>query len=150
MFDKIKDVFLGIASKLTWLPTLLARMVIGSVFIQTGWGKLHSLGQVTEFFRSLGIPAPELQAPFVASVELVGGVLVLLGLFTRLVSVPLIGTMVVAILTAKLKEFTGPFDLYGSQEFDYIVLLLLLFVFGPSTLSLDRLIFKRCAMAEEK
>ncbi len=149
MIEKVKELVLGTASKLKWLPPLLARLVIGVVFVQTGWGKLHSLDHVIEFFRSLGIPAPELQAPFVASVELAGGLLVLLGLFTRLAALPLIGTMVVAILTAKLKEFTGVLDLFGTQEFDYIVLLVMLFVSGAGAVSLDRFICKRCAGIEK-
>ncbi len=145
MLEKIKLLVLGTAEKFRWLAPLLVRMVIGSVFIQTGWGKLHSLGQVTDFFRSLGIPAPELQAPFVASVEFGGGILVLLGLFSRLAALPLMGTMVVAILTAKLKEFTGPLDLFGAQEFDYLVLLFTLFIYGAGPVSVDQFICKRCA-----
>src|SRR4051794_7388777 len=97
---KMRNIILSITSKLEWLPGIVARVAIGYVFIQSGWGKLHHLDKVIQFFTSLGIPAPQLQAPFVAGVELVGGVLVLGGLFTRVASVPLIGTMVVAILTA--------------------------------------------------
>ena len=120
-------------------------MIIGSVFVQAGWGKLHNLDQVINFFTSLGIPAPQIQAPFVASVEFGCGALVLVGLFTRLAALPLTGVMVVAILTAKLKTFTGPLDLFGSQEFDYIVLLMFLFVSGAGPVSFDRLINKSLA-----
>ena len=145
MLERGKDFVLGLAEKLKWSVPLLARIVIGSVFIQAGWGKLNDLESVIDFFRSLGIPAPELQAPFVAVVEFGGGIFILLGFFTRLFALPLMGTMVVAILTAKLSEFTGPFDLFGTQEFDYIVLLLTLFVFGAGPLSIDQFICKRCA-----
>ena len=148
MKEKIKKTILAVAAKLRWLPPLLARFVIGSVFIQAGWGKLHNLSHVIEFFKSLGIPAAGIQAPFVASVELVCGALVLLGMFTRLAALPLIGTMIVAILTAKLKEFAVPLDLFGAQEFDYIVLLVLLFVFGPGPISFDQFICKKCAGSE--
>lgn len=145
MIEKVKSVILGTASKLTWLPSLLARLVIGAVFIQAGWGKLHHLDKTAQFFKSLGIPAPELQAPFVASVEWAGGILILLGLFTRIAALPLIGTMVVAIWTAKLSGLGGPIDFFGLQELDYIVLLLLLFVYGGGRFSADQLICKRCA-----
>lgn len=148
MIEKIKSIVLGTAAKLRWLAPLLARIVIGAVFIQTGWLKLHHLGEVTEFFRSLGIPAARIQAPFVAGVELVCGMLVLLGVFTRLSAIPLIGTMVVAILTAKMKALTGPLDLLGIQEFDYIVMLTGLFIFGPGAVSVDQFICKRCAGTE--
>jgi putative oxidoreductase len=75
---------LALADRLRFLPPLLARIAVGLVFVNTGWGKLHALESVTGFFRELGIPYPELQAPFVASTELVCGALVLVGLGTRL------------------------------------------------------------------
>ncbi len=89
------------ANALAWVPLTVARLALGWVFVQSGWGKLHNLPQVVDYFTSLGIPAPHLQAPFVAGVELVGGPSLLGGLFTRVVSVPLAMTMVVALLTAK-------------------------------------------------
>lgn len=143
--EKFKALVLTAAAKLQFLAPILARLVIGTVFVQTGWGKLHNLDQIVNFFRELGIPAPELQAPFVSGVELVCGAMILAGLMTRLAALPLIGTMVVAILTAKLKDFTGPLDVFGTQEFDYIVLLLVLFVYGAGKFSIDQLICKRCA-----
>ena len=59
---------------------LLVRLYWGWQFAQTGWGKLHRLPQVVEFFGSLGIPAPALNAYFVTGLELVGGVLLAMGL----------------------------------------------------------------------
>src|SRR5258708_7650387 len=87
--------------KLGWVGPLGARLPRGVVFVQTGWGKLHSLGDVTKFFTDLGIPAPAFQATLVATTELVGGALLVAGLLTRLAAAPLAFTMVVAILTAK-------------------------------------------------
>src|SRR5580704_11375892 len=89
------------ADRVRWFPLLLVRLTVGVVFIQSGWGKLHSLDKVTDFFTSLKIPAPAFQAHLVATTEFVGGTLVLVGLFARLAAVPLMFTMVVAILTAK-------------------------------------------------
>ncbi len=139
---KLRTLILGIAGKLEWLPPTLARLCVGWVFVQSGWGKLHSLPQVTEYFRSLGIPAPELQAPFAAGTELVCGALVLIGLLTRLSSVPLIITMVVAIATAKKADLHGLDDLYGFIEYLYILLLLWLGVAGPGPISVDRIASK--------
>ena len=51
------------------------RLSIGTVFLGTGWGKLHNLGQVTGFFTELGIPFPAAQAAMVSGIELVGGTL---------------------------------------------------------------------------
>ena len=150
MFNRIKEMVLSVAEKLNFLPPLLARLVIGYVFITSGWGKLHDLDKVIGFFTQLGIPAPQIQAPFVASVELVGGILVFIGLFTRLAALPLVGTMVVAIITAKLKEVASPLDILGFSEFDYIVLLSWLFTAGAGFLSIDKLICKRCVDNKEK
>lgn len=131
------------------LPALLTRISIGVVFIESGWGKLHHLDKVVEFFASLGIPAARLQAPFVASVELVGGLLVLLGLGTRVASVPLIGTMVVAILTAKRGDIHGASDLLFMPEFLFIVLLLWLIVRGAGAVSVDQILAKRCCTDQQ-
>lgn len=122
------------------VPLLATRLTIGWVFIESGWGKLHHLDKVTDYFQSLGIPAPAIQAPFAAGSELVFGVAVLVGLFTRLSSIPLIIIMVVAILTAKREELTGISELFGFIEFLYIVLLLWLVVRGGGFLSVDRLL----------
>jgi putative oxidoreductase len=119
---------------------LLVRVVVGLVFVFSGWGKLHGLDHVVDYFRELGIPYPELQAPFVASVELGGGALVLLGLGTRLAVLPLTGTMLVAILTAKLKTIEGPSDVFFFSETDYLVFFFALFAFGAGRFSLDALL----------
>src|SRR5476649_2921846 len=132
---KIREIILSVTSKLEWLPGLLARISIGLIFLQSGWGKLHHLDKVVQFFTSLGIPAPQIQAPFVAGVELGCGALVLAGLFTRVASVPLIGTMVVAILTAKFKDVAELSDFFSLSEYLYIVLPLWLIVNGAGAVS---------------
>lgn len=133
----------GLCGRLAFAPPAVARLVIGVVFAGSGWGKLHNLGPVTEFFASLGIPYPELQAPFVASVELVCGVLVLVGLATRLAALPLIGTMVVALATALAPKIDGLGSLFGLSEFLYIALLVQLAISGAGAASLDHWIGRR-------
>src|SRR4051794_38267134 len=86
-----------LADRLAFVGPTLARLAIGLVFLRSGWGKLHNLDGVTEFFTGLGIPAPGFQAVLVATTELVGGSLVILGLGARLASLPLATTMVVAL-----------------------------------------------------
>ena len=135
---------------LSFLPPAAARLALGFVFVTSGWGKLHRLPQVVDYFASLGIPAPQLQAPFVATVELVGGALLLAGLFTRVASVPLAGTMVVALLTAKRGDIAGASDLFGTIELAYLLLLGMLSAFGAGTLSLDALLVRRFAAGEER
>lgn len=131
---------LDFAGLLAWLPPLLARITLGCVFIESGRGKLQHLDKVTAFFDSLGIPAANLQAPFVAGVELGGGILLLAGLATRLISIPLMVILTVAILTAKKADLTGFSALTGFTEFLYILLLVWLIIQGAGILSLDALI----------
>src|SRR6185369_4249032 len=132
-----------LADKIAFLGPLLARLTVGVVFIQTGWGKLHSLGDVTEFFASLHIPAPAFQARLAAGTEFVGGILVLVGLATRLASLPLAFTMLVAIVTAKRGDVGGVPDLLGLEEWSYLVFFLWLALAGAGPLSLDGLRARR-------
>lgn len=127
-----------------WFPPLLARLSVGWIMAESGWGKFQNLPKIVEFFSGLGIPAPQFQAPFVAGVELIGGICLILGLFTRLVSVPLSITMGVAILTAKREDISGISDLFDMSEYLYIVLLLWLIFAGAGKLSVDFLLKKRC------
>src|SRR5215470_14967742 len=127
----------------SWVGPLAVRLSLVAVFFDTGWGKVHNLAQVTSFFTELGIPFPAAQAAFVSGVELVGGTLILLGLFTRLAALPLMGTMVVAILTAKRPEIDGIRSLLAFDESTYLAGFLWLFVAGAGKASLDWLIFTR-------
>jgi putative oxidoreductase len=138
----IRRLVLAIAARLQWLPPTLARFTVGWIFLWSGWGKLHNLDSVIEFFGSLGIPHPELQAPFASATELVCGTLVLAGLFTRIASVPLIVTMVVAILTAQRENVAAVGDLFGLAEYLYVVLLLWLGICGGGPLSVDHLLVR--------
>ena len=85
---------------LMFLPPLLTRLLMGQAFYQTGSGKLAHMERVVDFFTSLGIPFPELNAAFVARVEFYGGIALILGLLTRLAAAGLLSTMVVALMTA--------------------------------------------------
>lgn len=134
-----------LGERLDFLPLLLARLTVGYVFVHSGWGKLHHLPDVIEYFRGLGIPAPELQAPLSASTELIAGTLVLLGLLTRVASLPLVVIMLVALGTAKREEIESLNALFGLVEYVYIVLLVHLVVKGGGAASLDALLGRRFA-----
>jgi putative oxidoreductase len=135
------------AKRLDWLPPLLTRLTVGVVFMQSGWGKLHSLDKVTGFFTSLGLPAPAFQAQFVSLTEFVGGALVLVGLLSRFAAVPLMVTMVVAIVTAKVDELKSFGDLFGFTEYCYLVLLAWIAVRGGGAVSLDTLAARALKLA---
>jgi putative oxidoreductase len=128
------------ADRISFMGPTLARITVGVVFMGTGWGKLHALASVTDFFTSLHIPAPWFQARLVAGTEFFGGLLVLLGLATRLVSIPLAITMIVAIATAKRDDLSGLQALLGFEEWSYLVLFAWLALAGAGPLSLDALV----------
>lgn len=123
-----------------WLPPLVLRVVLGVTFLLTGWGKLHKLEQVEAYFASLHIPAPGFHAPAIAMIEFVGGILLLAGLGTRVVSVLLFGTMAVAIYTAIWPDADGITAVLGGIEAIYLAAFVQLAVTGAGAVSLDRLI----------
>ncbi|MEX1243162.1 MAG: DoxX family protein [Thermoanaerobaculia bacterium] len=135
----------AVANRLKWLPPTVARITVGWIFLQSGWGKLHNLPKVVEFFTELGIPAPQIQAPLAAGAEFVCGAMVLLGLATRLASLPLMVVMVVAIVTAKKGDIHELSDLFGMAEYLYIALLAYLAAYGAGPVSVDRIFAKRLA-----
>lgn len=140
---------LRLTASAAWLPPLLARAVVGIAFIVAGKGKLSNLEQTIAFFESLNIPAASLQAPFVAGVELVGGILLVLGLGTRLAASLLIGVMGVALLTAILPPVDGvtakALAGISSLEAAYLAIFVFLAIGGGGAASLDRLIWRRDA-----
>ena len=146
--SRFRRLVLRVSTGLRWLPPTVARLAVGWIFLQSGWGKLNDLPKVVAYFADLGIPAPQFQAPLAAATEFVCGALLLLGLGTRLASLPLIGTMLVAILTALRGDIHELSDLFGLAEFLYIALLLWLGAYGPGPISLDRLFAGRLETTE--
>jgi len=127
---------------LTWLPPLAIRIVVGWVFLWTGWQKLNFLPRMIQNFREWGIPAPEILTPFASGMELVGGVLLLVGLLTRVVSIPMMLIMLVAIASAKWGDVDSLQTLLGFEEISYFVMFGYLAVAGPGPVSLDHFILK--------
>jgi putative oxidoreductase len=126
-------------------PLLLAiRLYWGFLFAQTGWGKLNHLGRVTGYFATLGVPFPHANAIFIACLETVGGILLILGLGSRLTALLLTGDMVVAYLTADrtalLAIFSDPSTFFNAAPFTFLFASLLILAFGPGAASIDALI----------
>jgi putative oxidoreductase len=140
----IVDAFINgperLSAYFSWLPPLFARLVVGWVFMGTGWTKLNNLDRITDAFVSWGIPFPQIMTPFVSAVEFVGGILLLLGLFTRIAAVPLVITMIVAVISAKWGDIDSLETLLGFEELAYMALFGWLAVAGPGPISLDRLL----------
>jgi putative oxidoreductase len=126
-----------------WGVTLL-RVIVGIVFLMHGGQKIFYYGihRVGGYFASVGIPSPELFAPLVTAVEILGGAALLLGLGTRWVAILLAIDMVGAILAVK---FTGGF--FAPAGFEYELTLLVanisLVLTGPGAASLEERIRKR-------
>ena len=131
-----------VAGYLTWAAPLAVRVVVGWVFLWSGWEKLQVLPRMIENFRSWGIPAPEIVTPFVSGVEFVGGLLLLFGLLTRFAAVPMMIVMLVAIMAAKASQIDSLETLLGFEEVSYFVMFAWLAVAGPGPISLDHLVLK--------
>jgi len=120
---------------------LLARLTVAYGFYEPATTKWADINSVAAWFSSLGIPLPTLNAYLAATTELVGVLLLTLGLFTRLISLPLIIIMVVAITTVHFGNGFGA----GNNGYEiplYYMLFLALFAsFGAGKLSLDHLLF---------
>ncbi len=126
-------------------PFLLAvRIYWGWQLMQSGWGKLHNLAGVTDFFSSLGLPAPHFTAIAISNLELFGGALLALGLGSRLIGLVLTGNMFMAYVTADrdalLSVFSDPGKFYNADPFTFLMASLLVLIFGAGYFSLDRVI----------
>lgn len=132
-----------IASHFLWAGPLIARIIVGYVFMLTGWGKLQHLDRVTDYFSSLGIPAPHILTPFVSGLECFGGLFLMLGLFTRISAGGLAITMMVAIITAKWADIDSLHTLLGFEETLFLAIFAWLAIGGAGKASLDYVIEKR-------
>ena len=126
-------------------PLLLAvRLYWGWQFWQAGSGKLMDIPKVVEYFTSLGVPAPSLNAHFIAFLEAGGGILLALGLFSRTIALPLAIDMVVAFVIADREALgsvlSDPDKFYAAAPYTFLFASLLILFFGPGKLSLDTLI----------
>jgi putative oxidoreductase len=147
LIDLILSMSRKVGAVLHCVIPLFTRMLIGQEFIEAGYGHWHrGMDAVAQYFQSLGIPAPYLNAVFISSLELVGGIALVIGLGTRVFAFLLACTMAVAILTAKHSDFLAAFALWPEHllidlsEVVYLFFLLWLVTYGPGVVSIDRLI----------
>ena len=146
--DKVLRMYDGFVSAASSLQSpfllLFVRLFWGWEFMEDGWGKLHNLPKVTEYFASLNLPAPGTTALFVSIIELVGGVLLAVGLFSRLTGLVLTVNMLTAYVTgdreALLSIFTAPDKFSAAAPYMYLFASLVVLIFGPGTFALDTLL----------
>ena len=126
---------------------LMVRLYWGWQFALTGWGKMHNIAKITVFFASLNIPFPAFNAHFIAGLEFFGGILLILGLGTRLVGFLMAANMLVAYWTADREAlasiFSDPGKFYVADPFTFLFASLIVLIFGAGYLSLDHIIAKR-------
>jgi putative oxidoreductase len=137
------DRLFSLAAPAGFITEVLTRVGVGLVFVQSGLGKLNHLSRTTDFFASIGVPAPGLQAPLVGGIELICGILLVIGLYARLATLPLIAVMAVALVTAKRGDLTGVTAIFEIYEFLYILLFLWIFARSTGALSVESLLNKR-------
>jgi putative oxidoreductase len=139
--EQIYSEFSRLSGYLKPLSLLLARVTIAYGFYTPAMTKWSDINSVADWFGTLGIPFPTINAYMAASTELTGVVLLTLGLFTRLISIPLIVVMLVAITTVHLPNGFSA----GENGFEiplyYMLFLLIFLANGAGKFSLDRLLF---------
>lgn len=131
-----------IAGYFLWAGPLIARAVVGYVFMLTGWEKLNNLPRMIENFANWGIPYPHLLTPFVSGVECFGGIFLMVGLLTRITGGALAVVMIVAVLSAKWQEVDSLETLLGFEEVTYFSVFTWLSIVGAGKASLDELLKK--------
>ncbi len=129
----------------------LIRLYWGWGFFQAGWGKFGKMDEVIGFFTTLNIPMPEILAYTVATVETVGGLLLLLGLAARVIAMPLIVIMVTALFTAHAEATYNIFNdaktFFEQAPVLFLYACLLVLIFGPGKWSLDHML---CGKSDHK
>jgi putative oxidoreductase len=126
-------------------PFLLAvRLYWGWQFAQNGWGKMHNIDKITGFFSSLNIPFPSASAHFISGLEFFGGILLILGLGSRLIGLLLAANMFVAYWTAEHEAltsiFSDPGKFYVADPYTFLFASLMILIFGAGLFSLDEVL----------
>lgn len=141
--------FVGLANRLQSPFLLAVRLYWGWQFLTTGWGKLHHLGRVADFFQSLGIPFPVFTSQAIATLEFLGGLLLILGLASRIIGFLLSCNMLVAYVTgdrdALTSIFSDPGKFYNADPFTFLMASLIVLIFGAGLFSLDVLLARQRA-----
>jgi putative oxidoreductase len=135
---------------------LFIRLYWGIQLAQNGWAKLHNLSRVTEYFSSLGVPAPAAMAPFISTVEFLCGILLVVGLFSRFVGLVLAIDMLNAYVfgdrAALLSIFSDSDKFTAAAPYNYLLTALLILIFGPGLIALDTYLLKKypCPAASDQ
>ncbi len=164
----MKNIFDWLTNPPTTGPnsTLLLRLMAGGVFLWEGILKFVYVNQGVGRFTKLGMPFPHFTAGFIGWLEIIGGLLLISGLMTRLIAIPFIIEMIVAILSTKISMYLGTSPLplpstppqvgiwavlhEGRSEFAQIMTVAFLLINGPGKWSLDALIGRERSTSRAK
>jgi putative oxidoreductase len=123
---------------------LFVRLYWGYQLVQSGWGKLHHLDKVTEFFTSLNLPVPAQTAVTISCLEFFGGIFLAIGLLSRLTSLALTINLIVAYITADREAlfsiFSDPDKFYAAAPYTFLVASVIVLLFGPGKFAVDTLL----------
>ena len=123
---------------------LLVRLYWGWQLAQSGWGKLHHLSNVGEYFATLGLPMPAQMAAFIACVEFFGGIFLALGLASRITGLVLTVNLTMAYVIgdreALLSFFSDPDKFVAAAPFAFLMVALIVLSFGAGRISADTVI----------
>ena len=147
LYTKVRqwhDWFFGLISYAQSPFLLFVRIYWGWQLWQSGWGKLHNLDKVTEFFTSLNMAAPAQMALFIACVEFFGGILFALGAFSRITSLVLTVNLTMAYVLADREAlvsiFSDPDKFTAAAPFNFLVASLVVLIFGAGRICVDKAI----------
>ena len=144
MTTKIKqlhDQFFGLFSYLQSPFLLVVRLYWGWQLAESGWGKLHHLANVAEYFGTLSLPMPAQMAVFIAGVEFFGGIFLALGLASRITGLVLTVNLTMAYVLgdreALLSFFSDPDKFVAAAPFAFLLVSLIVLIFGSGKISAD-------------
>lgn len=147
LLTKLYNILISAASSLQAPFLLLVRLYWGFQMAQTGWGKLGRMADVTSYFASLGVPLAAVTTPLIVVLEFVGGILIMLGLGSRLLAFLLTCDMIVAFLLGDRDKlvlvFSDPDKFYAAAPYPFLLAFLIVLIFGPGRWSVDALLSKR-------
>ena len=142
--QSLHDQFFRIVGYLQSPFLLFVRVYWGWQLSQSGWGKLHNLSNVADFFTSLNLPFPAQTALAISSLELFGGIFLALGLLSRTTALVLTANMFMAYVTADrealLSIFSDPDKFSAAAPFTFLVVSVIVLLFGPGKIALDTLL----------
>lgn len=143
MTTKIYNEICGLFDNLQSLFLLIARLTLAYGFYEPALMKWNDIKSVATWFETLGIPFPTLSAYLASTTELLGVVLIAIGFLTRIMSIPLMIVMTVAIFTVHIGNGFSAGDNGFEIPFYYFIFLGLFLSFGAGKFSVDSLVFKK-------